>query len=212
MTFEVKITMSIISILASIILIIKPTFFYIYTAVFSVWGISYIIDGGDTTGFLLITVAAGFAYKAGAFSKFKTLQILAFILPTLAAVLSQIRFELSVFIQTSIAFFGYLILILVIFNVFFTEHSKRVSDAIQTTLDLSQFDLSREQIYLLTKLHNGNTYKELAFENNVSESSIKRKFSSIFNQLGVLNLQDFLRKYGNVKFIESSVETKMQKS
>lgn len=201
MTFEVKLILSAISIICSIILIIKPISFYIYAVVFSIWGLLYIVDGGNTTGFMLITIAAGFAYKAGSFSKHTFWEVIGFLIPTLAAVLSQIRFPPEIYVETFIAFFGYLILLFIIFNVFFTEHTKRISDDIQTTIDLSKFDLSEEQITLLKEIQSGKTYKELAFETNVSESSIKRKFSNIFNQLGVLNLQDFLRKYGNVKFI-----------
>ena len=187
-------------------LVIKPTLFYIYTVAFSIWGFLYIIDGGDTTGFLLVTVAAGFAYKGGSFAKHKVLEILGFVLPTFAAVLSQIRFDPSVYIQTFIAFFGYLILLFIIFNVFFTEHSRRISGAIQSTLDLKQFGLTEEEIYLLKEVQKGKTYKEIGYEINLTDSSIKRKFCSIFNKLGVLNLQDFLRKYGTMKLLGNSQE------
>ena len=201
MKTEVEIALSIFSIICCIILIIKPLFFHIYMGNLSVWSLLYIIDGGNTTGFILMTIAMGFAYKAGNFTKYKLLDFLLFFVPTILALFSQLRFDKSIYISSFIAFFGYIIFFLIFSRIFFTEYARRNSDAIKTQLDLRKFNLTEEQIKLLQDVHSGKSYTDLANEYYMSKSSVKRKLSDAYNELGVDNMQDFLRQFGHAELL-----------
>lgn len=201
MKTEVELALSVFSVICSIILIVKPMFFHIYMGNIAVWALLFIIDGGNTTGFILMTIAVGFAYKAGAFSQHKILDFLLFFVPTLLAVFSQFRFDKVVYIQSFIAMFGYIICIMILFRIIFSEYAKRNSGAVKIVLDLSKFNLTEEQIKLLVEVHNGKSYTELADAYYMSKSSVKRKLSDAYNELGVENMQDFLRKFGTADLV-----------
>lgn len=196
----------ILSILACLVLVVYPKKFIIYSFMCCLWGVVVLVEGGGTNGILFYLLGMGFAYVAGIFKKYPLPKLAIFLAVCLASIISQFRYG-GGFVSGVLLSFVFLLLNFIltwfllqesgglsqlereIFATFFPAKEERTSEVIvvdsvpSPRLDLSL--LTEEQQKIISCIHQGMVYKEIASIIGRSESHVKRQMKVICTDLGI---------------------------
>lgn len=184
----------ILSILACLVLVVYPKKFIIYSLMCCLWGVVVLVEGGGTNGILFYLLGMSFAYVAGIFKKHPLPKLAIFLAVCLASIISQFRYG-GGFVSGVLLSFVFLLLNFIltwfllqesgglsqlereIFATFSLAKGEHTSEATASTpsprLDPSQ--LTEEQQKIISCIHQGMVYKEIAASIGKSESHVKRQ-------------------------------------
>ena len=190
----------ILSILACLVLVVYPKKFIIYTLMCCLWGVVVLVEGGGTNGILFYLLGMVFAYVAGIFKKHPLPKLAAFLAVCLASIISQFRYG-GGFVSGVLLSFVFLLLVY-LFTWFLLQEvgglsqlerdilatfspskcppsveASPVAKAPSSQLDFSQ--LTEEQQKIISCIHQGMVYKEIAAAIGKSESHVKRQVKTI---------------------------------
>ena len=184
----------------SIVLIIKPFFFYIYTFELGAWGFLAIADGFIIDGLLIMILSACFALKAGSFKKHKFLEIFVFLFSILLAYISLYRFGKDEFIDYSIKFLAYLIILAFMIRFLAIGYRTVVSDK-RKKLSVSSQNFNESEKLYIQQIVNGTPYKIIEAEYDINISTVKRTATKLCKELNVCNKSELLCRYGEYKIV-----------
>ena len=190
----------ILSILACLVLVVYPKKFMIYSLMCCLWGVVVLVEGGGTNGILFYLLGMGFAYVAGSFKKHPLPKLTVFLAICLASIISQLRYG-GGFVSGVLLSFVFLLLTYILTWFLLQETgglSQLERDIIATFSpakwqaetetapedqespswqDLSQ--LTEAQQKIISCIHQGMVYKEIAVVIGKSESYVKRQVKTI---------------------------------
>ena len=190
----------ILSILACLVLVVYPKKFIIYTLMCCLWGVVVLVEGGGTNGILFYLLGMVFAYVAGVFRRRPLSKLIVFLAICLAAIISQFRYG-GCFVSGVLLSFVFLLLVY-LFTWFLLQEVGGLSQLERDILatfspakwqaetetapedqespsrqDLSQ--LTEEQQKIISCIHQGMVYKEIAVIIGKSESHVKRQVKTM---------------------------------
>ena len=175
------------------ILIFRPDWKYLFTAIFLFHGFVNIADGGDIAGCMLYVIGWSIAFKEGFFrtrSRLKGILIAALLVVPFALQfrfgaskalhsLANILFMCTAFVVLFIIFRHYLVPLLPLKR----RHKK---------IYLVEFGLMPRDFDFIARVRNNEKYSSIAIDYGISESAIKQRMVTIYRKLGVADRSDFL--------------------
>jgi DNA-binding CsgD family transcriptional regulator len=182
-------------------LVIRPECFMVYTAIFTFFGLSNIIDGGDTVGFMLYALGVGFAFHQGFFRKGGRIKLLVLIALLVGSVLTQLRFPTQEFVTSLMNVAILFIMIFLFIVLFWDQFGELVPLARRRTLDLGQYDFKPRDCEFIKLVLKNAKYEDIAKEFGLSESSIKQNMAKIYKALGVKDRNEFIMAYSQARII-----------
>ena len=190
----------ILSILACLVLVVYPKKFIIYTLMCCLWGVVVLVEGGGTNGILFYLLGMGFGYVAGIFKKHPLPKLAIFLAICLASIISQFRYGAGFVSGVLLSFIFLLLVYLLVWflmqeagglaqlerDIFATFSPAKWQAETETApedqespspQDISQ--LTEEQQKIISCIHQGMVYKEIAVIIGKSESHVKRQVKTI---------------------------------
>ncbi len=177
-----------IPLILSLLLVVFPTKFILYTIMCCFMGSYTLFYGGGTNGMIMYVIGCLFALKAGVTFTKKILPC--FIVPPLIALGFQYRLGIIVLYESilDILFLSFAIaLTYILFNEKKLE-KKKVEE--ENAVDISC--LTDEEISMLQDVFNDKTFDAIGRERNKSESAIKQHMVCIYKKLNVVNKKELL--------------------
>lgn len=190
----------ILSILACLVLVVYPKKFIIYTIMCCLWGVVVLVEGGGTNGILFYLLGMGFGYVAGIFKKHPLPKLAIFLAICLTSIISQFRYGAGFVSGVLLSFIFLLLVYLLVWflmqeagglaqlerDIFATfSPAKRKTETEIASEDEEPpspqdiFQLTEEQQKIISCIHQGMVYKEIAVIIGKSESHVKRQVKTI---------------------------------
>lgn len=184
-----------ITICAFFVLILYPTKFAIYSLICGIWGLLEIIDTGSLLGFLLFLLGLCFAIKINFLKKHTAFKVVLITLIVLAAIASQLRYGISLFLYCFMNCFGTSLILTLLYFLLAKPTDSTFDNTNSNTFHV--FDLPAKDIEFIKSIVKNETYAEIAEKNKITESSVKRAMLRIYKISGAENKNDFLIKYND---------------
>lgn len=184
------------------ILIFRPDWKYLFTAIFLFHGFVNIADGGDIAGCMLYVIGWSIAFKEGFFrthSRLKGTLIVALLAIPFAL---QFRFGVSMALHSLANILFMCVAFLLLFIIFrhylmpllpLSRGQKRVY--------LAEFGLMPRDFDLIARICKNEKYSSIAIDYGISESAIKQRMVTIYRKLGVADRSDFLVFANSVELV-----------
>ncbi len=178
-----------IPVFLSIILVVFPQKYIIYTILCCSLGIESLIYGSGINAYLMYGLGCLFAERAGILFRRKALTSILLIMP-LCALASQYRFGISIILES----FLELLFLLVLFSLSYVLIKEKLSQtfAIKATsaeqqkiISIDPLCLSEKDWDLVKEVLHDRTFLAIGKDRYKSESAIKKQMVKIYKKLGI---------------------------
>jgi DNA-binding CsgD family transcriptional regulator len=192
-TLSLVLIPAIISMGISVYAIIKPQFMWPYAVQGTFWGFMYIYTSGGITGFLLLFLGICFDIKCGFFKRFLIPKVL-FLFACLVLVLYHVyTIDSKILFDTLLDSIVVILVILMLSLLFSKDIPLKFVSVEESNGGIRQIFNEHEIAYIKLLGQNYKFYS-IAQMLNVSESSVKRTFSKMYNKVNVKGKTEFLSK------------------
>ena len=182
-----------------LLLIFSPQNFNIYAVMFYLYGISNFLNNGSILGLFCIITSYCFMYCAGTFKKKNSFWILALVILPFACFLLQIKAGKEHFFISSCHYLATLFIFSLLYFLLIPYVRKHFSQKQKEFL--SPPDFTEVDVVNLGKVQQGIKYDSIAFDMNVSGSSVKAMMIKLYRKLGVSTKEEFLVAFNNTEFV-----------
>jgi DNA-binding CsgD family transcriptional regulator len=190
-----------LSALVLILLVIYPTQLYLYSIDCCFWSLFGLVQGGSAVGCAFFLLGVTLAEKQGFFDKHPIPKAAAAVVVLMAAIFSQARFGTKVVVTTLLDFLLLLLVILVFAIIFRPELTAIFSEHRKRTLRLAKDEFSERDAEVLTRILNGEKYKQIAPDFGLSLDYMYNRCTTLFRKLGVPDRRSFVARYGHWRMV-----------
>ena len=176
----------------SIILIIKPQFRILWAFYFLIEGFALIFASDSLIGVVVLLIGFFIFVRFEFFRKYKRYKIPSFVLVFILAIfLFYYRNKFNVDYKKLLELFTWILLYISIFLLTYDDLKQYYRR--KPKLNLSDFELSKEQRFYIEQILKGKSLNGIAKELHSSESVVKREIKDVYLIFNVDNFNDFIK-------------------
>jgi DNA-binding CsgD family transcriptional regulator len=159
-----------------------------------------LIDGEMTIGLIFILLSIGVAVRHGFFRKYPVIKLVIYTGIVIACVCIHSYFFPKTFIRNLLEVVLYTVFVIVIYFMFRKDLENYFKRKSRKSLR-KDYNLTEREVDYVLSLLKGNTMKEIAFENNVEEATVRTSFHRIYKKIGVKDGKQLGLMTGAIEFI-----------
>lgn len=195
-----KLLQNLVVAVLTIILFIFPTKLFLIAAISYQYSLAALYsEPNEMMAVYMFFLSIAVLFVRGFFNKHKWIKLIALTIPIVAMQMSEIRFDNTIFIDSTINKVAHsFVMLLIIFFIFI--YSKNQTNPDMKNLNLAIYPtLKKRDAEWLIHIQNNQKYDWIAIEYNMSAGSVKNRLKLIFNTLEVGDKTGFLNKYSDYR-------------
>lgn len=203
--WRVLFALYILSILASIYLIIFPRKFYLYAILTMAWALAYLFAGEASVGSITYLFACAQGFKLGWFRKHTRIKAIILSLVPLGILVFHLRLGVDAFWTVIKRNFDPFILAVAAIVLFLPEIRQALEKQQGKVLELPA-SCTHKDTEILREILKGEKYTSIESRLGMPEPSFKRHVGQLFREIGVSGQIEFIARYAGWTLVETDAQ------